>query len=321
MMNIYRAALPLVLGTVLGGTPLSYGADDTAKAEEKSEEKKGGGKEKKVVGDPIVAKIGNRVIRRGEVETAMRSAPKEMRQQMPHDKLFAAMRDQLVNLILLEEAGKKAGVEKSPEFQKRIDSVKAELISQVFLMSEVQKKVTDAAVDARYKKLVAEYPKGLEHQIFHILVRDKDKAKAIIARLDKGEDFAKVAKEESAAASREKGGDEGYVMLDMLPPQIKAAIEPLEKGKHMKEPVEMGSGFSIFKKGDSRDAIPPKREEVDQQLKQVVFQEEGRKLIKSLEAQKKIERFEEDGVTPAIAIDEELERQRAAERDKEKKPS
>jgi peptidyl-prolyl cis-trans isomerase C len=281
----------------------SYGIDDSEKVEEKSAEKKEGKKgdpsEKKVVGDPIVVKVGNsKVVRRSEVLEAMTSLPEDMRKRMSYDQVFKATRERLVRTYLLSEAGKKSGAEKNPEVQKKLEEVKGDLIAQHYLMQEIQKKITEPAMQTRYKKLVTEYPKGKECQLLHILVQSEEKAKSAVARLVAGEDFAKVAKEESLAPSKDKGGDEGYVMPDMLPPNIKEKVGALAEGEYTKEPLPMSGGFSVFKKGPSRDAVPPTYEESKQILQSLLFQEEAMKLVNQLERQKDVSRFNEDG-TPA----------------------
>ena len=57
--------------------------------------------------------------------------------------------------------------------------------------------VTDAAVKKRFDEQVAKFVPEDEVHASHILVKTEDEAKAIIADLDKGGDFAAIAKEKS----------------------------------------------------------------------------------------------------------------------------
>ncbi|MDR0406744.1 MAG: peptidyl-prolyl cis-trans isomerase [Holosporales bacterium] len=297
MISTRRAAVSFILSVALGGS-LHALSEGSLKTEKKVSS------EKKIVGDPIVAKVGTaKVIRRSEVLEAMRSLPPAMLQQMPADKLFASTLDRLVRAYLLAEAAKKAGIEKDSAFQKALENDKADLLSRSFLMKEVQTKVSKSTLEARYKKFVAEFPKEKEHHLFHILTKEEDAAKAVIKELEKGTKFEDVAKEKSIAPSKEKSGDEGYVMKSMLPPQLQDAINKLTSGEFTKIPVKTDLGYHIFKITDSRDAVPPKYEEIEQALQSLIFQEEAIKLIKKLESQKKIERFNEDG-TPAVEEEE-----------------
>jgi hypothetical protein len=59
-----------------------------------------------------------------------------------------------------------------------------------------------------------------------------DAATAALARLDKGEDFAAVAKDTSKDASAAQGGDIGYQAESSLPPDIVSAVATLKKGAH-----------------------------------------------------------------------------------------
>lgn len=74
-------------------------------------------------------------------------------------------------------------------------------------------KVDDKSIEAYYKANPAKFTeKPNRIHTAHILLKTEDEAKAVKARLDKGEDFAKVAKEVSTdTASKDKGGDLGFV--------------------------------------------------------------------------------------------------------------
>lgn len=296
MSCVRRAAVPFILSMAFGVTSFcAFGDQPKADTEGKP------AAEKKIVGDPVVAKIGTgKIIRRSEVLEAVRSLPPAMQQQMSTEKLFAATRDRLVRSHLLAEAAKKAGVEKDSTFQKALENDKADLLSRFFLMKEVQTKLSKAALEARYKKFVAEFPKELEHHFFHILVKDEATAEDVIKELEKGTVFETLAKEKSIAPSKDKGGDEGYVMKSMLPPQFSEEIGKLKSGEFTKKPIKTELGHHVIKITDARDAVPPKYEEIEQALQSLLFQEEAIKLVKKLESQKKVEHFNEDG-TPAAA--------------------
>ena len=73
------------------------------------------------------------------------------------------------------------------------------------------RQVTDEALHKRYDELVKSFVPTDQYQAAHILVKTEDEAKAIIAELDKGGDFAAIAKEKSLdPGSAAKGGDLGF---------------------------------------------------------------------------------------------------------------
>ena len=97
----------------------------------------------------------------------------------------------------------------------------------------------------------------------HILVRAapgdekaskaaEDKIKAIIARLKKGEDFAKVAKEVTEDPSgKANGGDLGYFTKEQMVPEFAEAAFKLDKGE-ISEPVKTQFGWHVIKVEDKR---------------------------------------------------------------------
>lgn len=110
--------------------------------------------------------------------------------------------------------------------------------------------VTDKAVQDYYNSNMMKYtesPNKLD--VAHILVKTQAEAEKVKARIDAGEDFAKVAKEVSLDTStKDKGGDLGYVTYvdsGLETNFINAAI-PLKVGQ-VSTPVETSYGFHIIK--------------------------------------------------------------------------
>jgi len=82
----------------------------------------------------------------------------------------------------------------------------------------------------------------------------KKKAQGIIARLDKGEDFAKLARQLSDDAStRDSGGEYTPEQVKELPPALSAAFAALEPGKTTAQPVRTKDGFHVVRKDRASD--------------------------------------------------------------------
>lgn len=82
--------------------------------------------------------------------------------------------------------------------------------------------------------------------VAQIVVRERERADAILKRLMKGEDFGKVAREESIGPEAKTGGDFGFVSQGSMPEEIDAAIfsqKPGEIGPVVRSPF----GYHIFK--------------------------------------------------------------------------
>ncbi|MBQ7674011.1 MAG: peptidyl-prolyl cis-trans isomerase [Alphaproteobacteria bacterium] len=252
---------------------------------------------KEIKGDPVVAKIGRaKEFRRSDVLKVIKTLPPQLTQGVSEDRLFAMCLDQLISAYLMVEQAKKAGMDKTKDFTDRVENMKNDLLARMFLMKEVAPKAeNESALKARYTKYLVEFKKMKETQVFHIMLSSEDDAKAVIARLDKGEDFGKVAKDKSLAPSKEKDGEEGYIAIDILPSPIKEKLAALKKGEYTKEALKTDNGYHVFKLGDSRDTSPQKFEEIKDGLKQMIVQEEIMKLIDRLVKQFNVVRFNEDG--------------------------
>ena len=88
---------------------------------------------------------------------------------------------------------------------------------------------------------------------------DREKlAKSLLARVQSGEDFAKLAREYSQdAGTRAEGGDLGFIGRDILPKPLEELVFSMKVGD-VKGPVRADRGFHIIKLVDKRakDAKP-----------------------------------------------------------------
>jgi len=75
----------------------------------------------------------------------------------------------------------------------------------------------------------------------HILVSGEEQADEILARLNKGEDFAKLARENSSCPSGMKGGDLGWFKRGMMVPEFEqASFEASNLNKVVKVKTQFG---------------------------------------------------------------------------------
>ena len=90
----------------------------------------------------------------------------------------------------------------------------------------------------------------------------KKKAENLIVRLNNGEDFATLAKENSTdTGSKENGGDLGYFNKDQMVSEFEKAAYKLDLNKYTTEPVKTEYGYHIILKTGQKDK--PKYEEAE----------------------------------------------------------
>ncbi len=85
----------------------------------------------------------------------------------------------------------------------------------------------------------------------HILVKGEPKAKEIMERLKKGEDFGKIALEFSECPSKKRGGDLGWFGRGRMVREFENAAFAGEKGT-LVGPVKTQFGWHIIKVLDKK---------------------------------------------------------------------
>ena len=128
------------------------------------------------------------------------------------------------------------------------EELRKRLILEKLIHQEVtpQITVTDEEI-LSYIKSHAKEGISEEHvRISQILLPDREKADAVLERLNNGEDFAKVAKELSTDPEAEKEGDMGFFSRGVLPEALDRVAFSLSPGKISKV-VETPYGYHIIK--------------------------------------------------------------------------
>ena len=207
-------------------------------------------------------------------------------QTFPKEKLV----EELIQRELLVQDAEQKHLDKSTEILAQLDSAKKTLLTQADVQNFIKANpVTDAEVKAEYDSKVAG-ENGTEYKARHILVKTEDEAKKLIAELDKGADFAKLANKNSLDAKEsQNGGDLGWFVPGQMVAPFSAAVEKLEKGKYTKTPVQTQFGWHVILREDSRKQTPPPLEAVKEQLMPYLQRKKVQTMVETLRKQAKVE--------------------------------
>jgi len=157
-------------------------------------------------------------------------------------------------------------------------------------------KIDDKKVEEYYNANKNQYTeKPNKIHIAHILVKTEEEAKKVKDRLDKGEDFAKVAKEVSTdTATKDKGGDLGtvpYVDSGMDATFMAAAIA-LKEGT-ISAPVKTQFGYHVIKCIKKEEYPVKKFDSVKAEIKKELEDKEKQSIVsKKIEEWKKAAKIE-----------------------------
>jgi len=205
-------------------------------------------------------------------------------------ELRAQVREELINRAVMVQAAEKAGVAKNPEVKAELELARQSVLIRGLFADYLDKHpVTDAQMQAEYDKL-KQANQRLEYKAQHILVPEEKDAKDLIAKLNKGGDFAALAKEHSQdPGSGERGGDLGWSGADSYVEPFANALRNLDKGQTTAEPVQSSFGWHVIRLEDTRQAQFPTFDQVKPQLEEMLRQQALAKYQESLRAEAKVE--------------------------------
>ncbi|MES2152100.1 MAG: peptidyl-prolyl cis-trans isomerase [Pseudomonadota bacterium] len=176
----------------------------------------------------------------------------------------AIKKDLIGREVLIQEADKQ-GYGLKPDVKATLENARQSIIINAMLAEYVKKNpVKDADIKAEYDKYKSQVGEK-EYHARHILVATEDEAKAIIAKLKKGEKFEELAKQ-SKDGSAANGGDLDWASPASYVPEFSKAMVALQKGAITETPVKSQFGYHVIKLEDTRAAKVPAFDEVKQQV-------------------------------------------------------
>ena len=249
--------------------------------------------------DVVVAKVGDQEIHLSDLTEAAQTLPDEVR-SMPPQVLYPMLLDQMVDREALVIQAKKEGVGKDPQVQRAISRATDQVLQNAVLSREIAPSVTDAALKAKYDAEIANKPGEPEVHARHILVETEDQAKKIIDELNKGADFATLAKANSKDPGAQNGGDLGFFKKGDMVPEFADVAFALKPGQISQKPVKTQFGWHVIKVDGTRVAPPPTFEQSRDELRQQIIQAGVRKALDKARVGLVVQKFNMDG-TPMTA--------------------
>ncbi len=200
----------------------------------------------------------------------------------------------IVKRLLMEEA-KKENIEKDKEYQDRLADITEQLLIESLLKKKVATNInpTEEQLKEYYEKNKEKFKTGQEVDTRQILVKTEKEAKEIRAKLDKGEDFADLAKKFSIDPSaKSTGGAIGFHGKGTLLPEYEAVAFKMTKVGQISPPVKSQLGYHIIQLQGMKPPAYTPYDEVKEFIKQRIVQERQsevlEKYVSDLKAKAKI---------------------------------
>src|SRR5215467_14419128 len=245
--------------------------------------------------DKVLAKVNGSEIRQSDVALAEEELGPSLAQMDPATKSENVL-SFLIDLKIVSKAAEDKKVADSDDFKKRLAFTRGRLLMDSLLAQEGKAATTDEAEKKVYEDAAKQIAGEQEIHARHILVETEDEAKTIKADLDKGADFAELAKKKSKDPGASDGGDLGFFTKDQMVPEFSAVAFSLDPGK-VSDPVKSQFGWHIIKVEEKRNRKPPEFDQVKGQIETYVTRKAQAEYVGKLREAAKIERMDKPAET------------------------
>jgi peptidyl-prolyl cis-trans isomerase C len=240
--------------------------------------------------DKVLAKVNGVEIKESDVALAEEELAPSLQQMDP-----ASRKDNvlgfLIDLQIVAKAAEDKKIENTDDFKKRLAFTRKRLMMDSLLAAEGKAATTEEAMKKVYEEAAKQITGEVEVRARHILVETEDEAKAVKAELDKGADFAELAKKKSKDPGASDGGDLGFFTKEQMVPEFSAVAFSLEPGK-ISDPVKSQFGWHVIKVEEKRNRQAPPMDQVKGQIETYVTRKAQAEYVGKLREAAKVERMD-----------------------------
>jgi peptidyl-prolyl cis-trans isomerase C len=230
-----------------------------------------------VNGEPIMKSVI-------DIYAAQRKAKQGEGEQLDDQTIL----NEMISLELMRQEGVRNGLDTTPVVVATLDQQTRTLLAGAAIRDFIKKHpVTDEQARELYDKEIGK--PATEYNARHILVKTREEAEEIIQQLDKGADFAALAKKKSIDASAADGGKLDWFSSSQMVQPFSDAVATLTKGSYTREPVQTRFGWHVILLDDTRESTPPSFDDIKDRLKVLVANRELQQHIQQLREKAKIE--------------------------------
>ncbi len=247
--------------------------------------------------DALIARVNGVDIHESDLAFAEEEIGGNMPTIPPEQK-----RDYLINyladVVVLSQTAEQQKLADRPAVKHRLAFDRNRLLMESLLQDAGKAALSDAAEHQVYDEAIKQVKNEEEVHARHILVPTEDEAKAILAQLKGGADFATLAKEKSKDPGAAEGGDLGYFTKDQMVPEFAEVAFKLDKGQ-LSDPVKTQFGWHVIKVEDKRIKPTPTFEQVKPQLDNYLAHRAQAQLVESLRKSATVERLDKPAAPDA----------------------
>lgn len=238
--------------------------------------------------DKVLAKVNGYEIK----ETDLKYAEAEVGPQlaeMPAEKRKRLLLEFIIEMRLFAGAADEAKQTSGPDYDKRLAYWTLRAKRDAYYEGAIKGSIGDGVAKGIYDDKVKMIPAEDEVDARHILVDSEEKAKEVVDKIGKGEDFSKLAVEYSNdPGSKAQGGKLGYFSKGQMVKEFEEAAFALKKGE-VSKPVKTQFGWHIILVDDRRTKPVPTYDEVKGHIIDSMVQQKGQQAATELRAKAQLE--------------------------------
>tara|TARA_A100001011_G_scaffold264216_1_gene272855 strand:- start:98 stop:964 length:867 start_codon:yes stop_codon:yes gene_type:complete len=233
--------------------------------------------------DTPFIEVNGKIIKFGSAIIAF-SKIRQSNRDFDQKTVFSQVVQQLVNEELLSQKIDKENqlTLLALEHEKR-SAKAAQMVSKI-----LKNFPNDELLNSAYQNLTEQLKNALEYNASHILVKEEDQAKTILADLKNGKAFEEMAKEHSIGPTGKNGGKLDWFDLNNMVPEFSTALMVLSEGD-ISQPVKTKFGWHLIKLNKTREKQLPEFKDVKLQLIQNLRQKKINDYLNSLTENSQIE--------------------------------
>lgn len=225
----------------------------------------------------IVAEVGEVKIMETDVLNYIRTMDPQLAQQFHSEEGVKQIIDELIRQELLYLDAVEMKYDEEEEFIKVFNDTKTSLVkSYAFSKSIKNVSVDEKEVMEYFDEIKEQYNQPAGVHAAHILLPNEEKANEILERIQSGEDFGELAKENSTCPSKENGGDLGTFYPGQMVPEFDEAVFKMEESE-VSGPVKTQFGYHIIKLLEKIQAKEANFEDVREDIRMELLRQKQQK--------------------------------------------
>ena len=228
-----------------------------------------------------VATLDGNSIWLDEIMAVAETLPPEYQQQGIAG-IYDQLVDEVANSRLAAVAARSSGLDKEADVASAMKTAADRVLAEAYITREVSKEITEEAIQAAYDTFVADTGSRETVTASHILVETEDEARAIIAQLNDGADFAELAREKSTGPSGPNGGSLGTFGRGQMVPSFETAAFGMPAGSFSADPVQTQFGWHVIQVSDKGIEEAPSLDQMRDQIAANLSRQSFARIVETL---------------------------------------